>query len=464
MTDLDLRRELDIRLLGEAMISNQGAHTLATLCDRFANRLAGSKGEWRTADYLLRQMRQCNLTEVHPEPFSFLAWERGRRPRLRVLAPRRLSIPAITLPYSPPTPEEGLELELVSLGEGLPEDFARRGEEVAGRAVMVTSESPGYYHRWVHRAEKYARAVAAGARAFLFINHYDGLLEPTGSARFNREAEIPALGLAKEAGQTLLRLFQGDQAVRVHLTTYDRTRSARGRNVVGELPGTGRSGEMIVVGGHYDGHDISQGAADNGAGVATVLETARLLAPHWSALHRTVRFVCFGAEEVGLIGSHAYVARHGDEMPQVRLMVNVDGIGRSRGKGFDFQGWDEAKGPLGEMAEAMAQDVGFASRPMPYSDHFPFMAAGVPVCTLGDVGDAPSGRGYGHTAADTCDKVARADLREAAGLLARSLVRFANDPQWKLRHKSKAQVRKMLDRYDLIDVMKTEGTLPKALR
>ena len=80
------------------------------------------------------------------------------------------------------------------------------------------------------------------------------------------------------------------------------------------------------------------------------------------------------------------------------------------------------------------------------------------------VGGTPKGRGYGHTAADSVDKVGRADLREAAALLARSLLRFANDRSWGLRHKSVAEVRRILDRYELIDVMKAEGTLPRELR
>ena len=124
--------------------------------------------------------------------------------------PRRFR--SIALPYSPSTRRRGIELELIHLGGGLPEDFHRARRDVKGKAVLVTSESPSYYHRWVHRAEKYARAVALGAKAFLFMNHYEGLLEPTGSLRFNRQAEIPGLGISSETGQRLLRLGRGGQA------------------------------------------------------------------------------------------------------------------------------------------------------------------------------------------------------------------------------------------------------------
>ena len=463
MKTTDSLRELDSRLVGEAMLSDEGLAVLRRLCDGFGGRMAASRQERLAGDFLLERLRACGLSRVRAEPFRFLAWERRRKPTLEVVSPVRLRLEAIALPYSPPTRPGGLELELLDLGEGLPEDFGRLGRQVKGKAVMVTSESPGYYHRWVHRAEKYARAVALGARAFLFMNHCDGLLEPTGALRFNRKAEIPGLGVSRETGLRLLRAGAG-KALRVRLVTHDRTFRGTSRNLIGDLPGAERPDEVIVVGGHYDGHDIAQAAADNGSGAATVVEAARLLAPHREVLKRTVRFVCFGAEEIGLIGGHAYADRHADELAKVRLMVNLDSIGSERGKGFDFQGWTEAKGPLADTAREMHEDIPFASRPMPYSDHFPFMAAGVPCCRLGDVGGAPKGRGYGHTAADTADKVSRADLREAAGLLARCLVRFANDRRWALPHKSKAEVRRILDRYELIDVLKTEGTMPKELR
>jgi len=455
-------RDIDVSILGEAMISDEGMDVLRTLCDVHGSRFAGSADERRAGDFLLDRMRAIGLSHVHAEPFRILGWRRGPHPRVQAVGPQKLAVDTLALPYCPATRQGGIELELLSLGEGMPEDFARLRKQIKGKAVLVTSESPAYYPRWVHRAEKYARAVALGAKAFFFMNHYDGLLAPTGALRFNHRAEIPGLGIAKETGLRLLRLAAAGP-IRLHIETFDRTLMLQSRNIVGELVGTERPDEIVVVGGHYDGHDISQGGDDNAGGVAAVMEAARLLAPHRAALKRTVRFTCFGSEEIGLLGGHDYVRAHAKELPKTRLMVNVDCIGGARGKGFDFHGWDEAKKPLGDMAGEMHEGVGFASRPNPYSDHFPFIVAGVPNCGLGNVGSAPAGRGYGHTAADTVDKVNRADLREAAALLARSLIRFANDPGWALPHKSRRQVRQMLDRFEIINVLKTEGNLPPEL-
>ena len=88
-------------------------------------RFAGSRDERRAGDFLLERMGAAGLQGVHAESFRFLAWERRRRPTLQVVSPVKLTLECIALPYSPATRKGGLELELINLGGGLPEDFAR---------------------------------------------------------------------------------------------------------------------------------------------------------------------------------------------------------------------------------------------------------------------------------------------------------------------------------------------------
>jgi len=83
-----------------------------------------------------------------------------------------------------------------------------------------------------------------------------------------------------------------------------------GYNVVAELPGTTRRDEIYVIGAHYDSVG-NPGADDNGSGVAGVLEAARVISQYES--EATIRFIAFDMEEVGLVGSKAYVALHAGE-------------------------------------------------------------------------------------------------------------------------------------------------------
>src|SRR5258708_24120461 len=81
-------------------------------------------------------------------------------------------------------------------------------------------------------------------------------------------------------------------------------------NTVGEIRGSEKPDEVVVVGAHLDSWDLGQGALDNGTGVAVVLETARQLAKLPTPPKRTIRFILFTGEEQGLLGSNAYVKDH----------------------------------------------------------------------------------------------------------------------------------------------------------
>jgi len=81
-------------------------------------------------------------------------------------------------------------------------------------------------------------------------------------------------------------------------------------NVIGEIPGTGKSDEVVMVGGHFDSWQGGTGATDNGTGSAVAMEAVRILAALHKPMARTVRVALWGGEEQGLYGSLAYVQQH----------------------------------------------------------------------------------------------------------------------------------------------------------
>ena len=83
--------------------------------------------------------------------------------------------------------------------------------------------------------------------------------------------------------------------------------------------------EVVIVGGHLDSWDGATGATDNGTGVATTLEAARLLAASGARPRRTIRFVLWSGEEQGLLGSRAYVKAHKSEMSKIPAVFVHDG-------------------------------------------------------------------------------------------------------------------------------------------
>ena len=95
-------------------------------------------------------------------------------------------------------------------------------------------------------------------------------------------------------------------------------------NVVADLPGTEWPDEYVILGGHLDSTPQGDGALDNGTGVAAIMETARLLVEAQVQPRRTIRFILFGGEEVGLRGSRGYVEAHPDLMLKISAVYIMD--------------------------------------------------------------------------------------------------------------------------------------------
>ncbi len=427
--------DADRRILGEIYSSGEIARNMRDLCDMIPHRFAGSVHEKTAAGRVALAMRRYGLSNVGIEPFRFEGWTRTGQSKIAVKTEPGYEIDCIALPYSPSTKPGGLDIELADLGWCSPEEVAAKGAQARGKAVLVQLGAPQNYRR-LHRAEQYGRAVEAGAAAFLFVNSDSGCLEPTGSARFGREAEIPAVGLSRENGALLKRLLSRGK-VRLNVLTRGRTSPMTSRNVSGEI--TGRSGEIVVMGGHLDSHDISPGAADNASGIAAVLECAHALRAAGIRPRRTIRFVTFGCEEHGLHGSEAYMRRHEHEAGRMRFMLNIDTVPASHPMGIEFHRWPKAARYVSAVSEELNRPVPVTQAVCLYSDHFNFFRAGVPSARIVSEGDPRSVRGFGHTRGDTLEKVNFEMIRSAADLAARFILRAADDPAWPLRRRPPAE-------------------------
>ncbi|MBN1661495.1 MAG: M28 family peptidase [Anaerolineae bacterium] len=434
---------LDQRMVGDCYTSSTVMDNLVTLCDDFGSRFGGTEGERQAAEFFRDTMVCYGLSDVHLEPFDYTGWVRGAT-TLEILSPVQKTIPCISLPHSPGGEWQGT---IVDLSDGAPEDFEERAAEIENKIVMTTSVvNPRGAKRWVHRGEKYGRCLLAGAAGFIFVNHYPGYGPATGGIGHRGEALIPGISLAKEDGAYLQRLARRHGEVQVRITSTDWCEPMTSWNVVGDLPGGDRAGEIVMIGSHYDGHDISQGAEDPASGAVSVLEAARLLAPQAGTLPRTVRFVMWGVEEIGLLGSTAYVAAHAGELDQICFYLNMDSAGaRDNQRDIVLNEWPALQPLFEEWSQEMAHPFTVAQKAAAFSDHFPFFMAGVPTGGMQSADEALAGRGYGHTRYDTVDKVDIAGLRHASTLAARLLLRLATVPAWPATRRGEEEVLALLD-------------------
>jgi Zn-dependent M28 family amino/carboxypeptidase len=257
--------------------------------------------------------------------------------------------------------------------------------------------------------------------------------------------------VSSEVGARLARRFAGDElAVSVEATIGDAT----SRNVRAELgPETD---ERILVTSHVDAHDISEGAMDNGAGTATVVELANALADREDELDTRIEFVVYGAEEVGLVGSEHHAADA--DLDSIKTVVNNDGVVRGRTLEFHTGGFPELREAAEAVGERFDHPVETVPRQSPHSDHWPFVRRGVPgYHVMSRTGE--QGRGWGHTYADTLDKVDVRNLREQAVLLTELVVHLA-DADVGVEHRSTEVIAADLEEQGLAEGMRVSGDWP----
>ena len=426
--------ELDQKIVGDIYTSTEPMALLTTLCDDFGSRFGGTEGASLAADLLESKFATYGLANVHKDAYDYDGWYRGEA-TLEILSPVVREVPCISLPYCPAAEVEG---DLVFVDEGVEKDFEKAKDRLAGNIVI--SRSGG-----IHRMEKYDRAILYDSKGFIFQNHYPGYGEVTGTVGWNHEAVIPGIGISYETGEFLHRLSRQNEAVRVRIKTTDAYRSTTAWNILGELRGKTHPDEIIIVGCHYDGHDITQGANDPLSGMVVVTEMARVLSTHaGDGLDRTVRFIAWSNEEVGLFGAYHDAERLGDNPAQARFAWNLDSAGSPGGrKGIQLHRLPDFEPFIERAAEEMGQEISVANGISCYSDHYPYFLKGIPTGSIATVG-RPPGRGFGHTAFDTVDKTDVMSIREATALGTRLVLRQSNAESLPLQLRKKDEVERLL--------------------
>ncbi len=446
----------DAALCGALMQGDGGLAFLAQLVDECHGRFAGTENEQKARDLIYNTMQSHGLHNVHTESFTYPGWNRGASPQVVLLDPYQ-EIYGFALPGSPTAQVEG---ELVDFGCASDADITRVGDHLEGKITLISAATPPR-SRAMHRDEKVARAARHGAIAILWLRDNPGQLVETGALFFHNAPRIPGIAITPEDGMRLARWLSQGRSLRMRLQTFDTSEEKVSWNVLGEIPGTHNPEEFVLVGAHYDGHDLAEGATDNGSGTAAILEAARCLAKIQPALHRTIRFISFGVEELGLFGAYAYAARHHDELDHCRFMLNLDSVAHpSTTKGVMTQLRPELHAPLQTIRSYLGDSFPIDDHISMYSDHFPFVLQGVPSATMTSDDHRGHSRGVGHTAADTFDKVHPPSLKLSAIFAARLALYVANTPTWPARRWTPQETAAQLETASVRETMEMEGVWP----
>jgi len=422
------------RIRDASLASPYALDTLRQLTYTIGPRLAGSAQAAHAVEFVAQQMRAAGA-DVRFESVEVPHWVRGIETGEIVDwpgQPPRAKQPIVltALGGSVATAPEGLTAGLLVVNS-FPDLKNLPDGSLKGRIVLFNylfdkqlAESghslAAYEHAVVYRSAAPIVAGSLGAAAVLVrsVGSADYRLPHTGATYYVPNIpRIPAAAVTAEDAR-LLASLAAQGAVRVHITltpqSLPRTQS---HNVIADWKGREHPEEIVLVSGHLDSWDLGAGALDDGVGIAISMQVIRTL--HALGVHpkRTIRFVAWMNEELGLDGSRAYVSAHAAEFPNHVAAIESD-LGSGHPRGFTYVGKPE----IGEWLQPLAPVLDplgattFARGTEAGSDIAALSEKGIP-------GFAPTVDDrryfdYHHTAADTFDKVNPRELSENCALVA----------------------------------------------
>ena len=350
---------------------------------------------------------------------------------------------------------------VVDVGEGGDADFQKAGD-VSGKILLVHTT---VLKTWADLFAEYAnappivtRAVKAKARAIAFMatREHDILYRHTNSGAGEID-RIPMVIVAREDGERMARLLAAGQLVWADLSIPNQLGGpVKSANVIGELRGSDKADEFVVLGAHLDSWELGTGALDNGCNAALVIDALRAIKASGLVPRRTIRFILFSGEEQGLLGSRAYALNHRAELDKAAGVIVYDS-GTGKTTGFSVGGRSDIVGTAQNLIAPLAQfGVQKIETDMEWgTDHFDFMLEGVPTF-VADQDEANYLENY-HATSDTYDKVDFAQLKKhvaEAALLALELADLPEKIGPRLTHD---QIEQTMRETNSVGMMKADG-------
>lgn len=447
-------------LLDQAARSDEIAADVRYLCDTVGPRLPGTDAMDAAEEWTAQRFRDAGVDAVRLEPFSVpLTWREGET-RIEVLTPTPFAVQAVATAWSPPV--RRLEAPLLDARNGSAFRIRQWGDEARGRILLVELDEAQTFHSLgIEQRDAIValrEAAAVGAAAVLFSSTRPNRLLYRHVHTVTADLDpIPSAVLTREDALRLQRLLRDGRKLTVRLRMPNRSRGpVEARNVVARIEGSEKPGEVVLLGAHLDSWDLGTGCLDNAVNVGVVLEAARAIAAGDRRPKRTIEFALFGAEEVGLIGSLAYVRAHRDELDDYAAVL-VHDMGLGAVQGYSVNGRAELKdtlrealAPLGRLGGQEGIDEAFFG-----SDHFDFLLEGVPALIA--IQDTEEYAPAYHSAADTYDKVDEHALRQRARFATGAVFAVADAVERLGPRLTRDQIARLLARTSLDDQLKFLG-------
>ncbi len=305
------------RIREEGLRNPQAFGFLRELTKGIGGRLSGSPQAAKAVEWGERRMRELGFENVHLVPCKVPHWVRGKPEKATLMVGGHSeSLSVCALGGSVGTPRGGISAEVVEV-QSLAEATAL-GDRAKGKIVFfnrrmdptLLNTFAAYGGAVDQRTQGASVAAKVGAVAVVVrsMSTADDDAPHAGAMGYSADApKIPAAALSTLAANRLTAALRDDPHAQVKLEMSCETLpDVDSANVVGELRGSEKPDEVIVMGGHLDSWDLAEGAHDDGAGVTQSLEALYLLKRLGLHPKRTIRVVFFMNEENGSRGAQAY--------------------------------------------------------------------------------------------------------------------------------------------------------------
>ncbi|MEO8348960.1 MAG: M20/M25/M40 family metallo-hydrolase [Acidobacteriota bacterium] len=480
------RVDLDMvtRIRQEGFRNSKVMDTASALTDRIGPRLTGSPQMKKSNEWTRDKLAEWGLVNAHLESYPFGRGWSYESASVRMISPDAAALSALPKAWSPgtngpvrgravlaklTTPEElekqkgklkGLIVLTDEMREVKPQEKAALERydhaelEELGRYEIPSARSP-YGPEDFRRRREFRRALNVFLEeekplAVIDPGRLDGgafHVQQGGSWRKGEPVGVPALVMAIEHYGRIARLLEKKEPVELELDVKVRFHDddPLAYNTVAEIPGTDKSGELVMLGAHMDSWHAATGATDNAAGVAAAMEAVRILKAVGAKPRRTIRIALWSGEEQGLYGSEKYVLEHFASKPlpadpkerenfslrrspgpltlkpehgKLSAYFNMDnGTGRIRGIYAQenaavvpiFEAWLEPLEDLGATTVTMRNTRG--------TDHESFDAVGLPAFQFVQDEVEYDTRTH-HTNQDVYERLQRDDLMQASVVFA----------------------------------------------
>ncbi len=409
------------------------AHTLAPtpilddlryLTDTIGGRPTGSSAMNKATQWGLKRFGDAGLKDAYLDAYTAPRnWlpniARGEIVATDTLGTRSGPLRLAAIPFTISTPPEGLVAPVYALDTAQVKDIEAHTDHIKAHWLLIPTTPmhtlEDLFKEYLETPPLFMAAKAAGAVGVLWLSNRPGRLLYRHNASLNGAlVPLPAALIEREGGERMIRALKAGETVQFKAILDNLVQEKpRNHNVIAEIRGSEKPDEVIVLGAHLDSWDLGQGALDNGSNAVMVVDVARqifALQQRGFRPRRTIRFMLYSGEELGLYGSWFDVKNHPALLDAIKAVIIYD-IGTGRTTGFSLGGRSDMRTVVHDALEPIERLGPFTHTTDAFigTDNFDYLLKGIPTLVANQ--DATPYLPYYHAESDTFDKVDARELK-----------------------------------------------------